>query len=274
MKNLTAVKDRNGHTLSMKSYGSGPNIFLMLHGIPGSSHSWEPAAQLLESRGARVLVPDLLGFGTSSRPTNISELWIDSQAASLANAIDSLGISRLHLVGHDYGGPISVTLYGLMPHKIASMTLLATNTFTDTPIPPPLAMIKLPVIGRLWERLIFSRASLTMMIKKGVGRKATPTDPAAALGDEQQTRAIAAIFGFALRDLRARYKDVEARLAQIEVPTQILWGTKDPFFKFEQGKRTAESIPGAKLIALEGAGHFLPEECPAEIATVLSSLLK
>ncbi|MDZ4677362.1 MAG: alpha/beta hydrolase [Oligoflexia bacterium] len=264
---------KDGLHLTFKRHGSGTKIYLLLHGIPGSAHSWDRVATKLSGESSTVLVPDLLGFGLSARPSDISGLWLEAQAQALSEGLEQLGVDRFHLVGHDYGGPISVTLYKMIPGKVKSLTLLATNTFTDTPIPPPLVLIKAPIIGKLWGKAIFSKLSLRMMLKQGVGNKATSLDSDSALGDELQTRAIATIFDSALRELKYRYKAVEDSLPNIKIPTTVIWGTKDPFFSVNQGKRTASAIPGAKFIALDGAGHFLPEERPDEITFELKKLM-
>lgn len=265
---------KNERQMALNQYGTGgKSIYLLLHGIPGSSNAWHTVASDLAKEGASVFVPDLLGFGQSSRPTAISELWLEAQADALTKSLVQLGISSFHLVGHDYGGPIAVTLYKLIPHKINSLTLLATNTFTDTPIPPPLAMIKLPVIGSLWAKAVFSKVSLRMMLKQGTGKNSMAVDAASAIGDESQARSIGTIFGSALRELSSRYLNVQESLSKIKVPTTVIWGTKDPFFSVPQGRRTAEAIPGAKFVLIEGAGHFLPEERPIEVVSELKKLL-
>ncbi len=264
----------SGLTMACHCYGSGGDTFVLLHGIPGSSFSWAQVAAKLSESGASVVVPDLLGFGQSSRPADIDTLWLDSQAQAVVQCLEKLGVQQFHLVGHDYGGPISVTLYGFVRNKIKSLTLLATNTFADTPIPLPLAMIKAPVIGSLWEKAIFSRASLGMMLKQGVGDKNCKINAEASLGDRQQVRAIATIFGTALRELQARYQAVENSLPKISVVSKVIWGTHDQFFSLEQGKRTAEAISGAKFVVLQGAGHFLPEERAEDVARELMGFLQ
>ncbi len=264
---------QDGQCIAFKQYGSGGVVFLLLHGIPGSSHVWSKVATELSKTGVSVLVPDLLGFGESSRPTNIAGLWLDAQAKALINGLEQLGIESFHLVGHDYGGPVSVTLYKMVPEKIKSLTLLSTNTFTDTPIPFPLALIKVPLIGIFWTKVIFSKLSLRMMLKQGMGDKTSHINTIQALGDEAQTQAIATIFSSALKELSTRYREVEDLLPRIKVPATVIWGTKDPFFSVKQGQRTADAIPGAQFIILSGAGHFLPEEKPSEIVFELKKLI-
>lgn len=225
--------------------GSG-TPFLLLHGIPGSSRSWMKVAGHLAECGRTVLVPDLIGFGESTRAGAIADLWLEAQADALMAALDQLGMTQVHLAGHDYGGPVALTLYRKCPERIASLALLATNTFTDTAIPWPLAMIRLPGIGAWWERLLFSRPSLKMMLKQGRGVPRGEMDADAALGDPLQSRAIAILFASALRELKSRYSRVEATLGLVAVPTVVLWGTRDPFFALAQGERTAGAIRAAR----------------------------
>ncbi len=256
--------------MAFRQYGAGSPKYLLLHGIPGSSHSWEAVAKSLANDGATVYVPDLLGFGASTRPVDISGLWVDAQVDALKAGLKQFGVDTFHLVGHDYGGPVAITLHNAIAQQIQSLTLLATNTFTDTPIPPPLALIRAPGIGRVWAKLMFSRLSLLMMLKQGVGMRGSPVNCKLALGDCSQTQSIATIFEFALRELETRYRAVEDSLPKIKVPTQVIWGTKDPFFSVRQGQRTASAIPNAKFTLLEGAGHFLPEERPDEVTQMLA----
>jgi pimeloyl-ACP methyl ester carboxylesterase len=264
-----SIQLKSDRHMTFKKYGSGKTVYLLLHGIPGSSHVWHKVACDLEKDDATIFVPDLLGFGQSSRPSSISDLWLEAQASALAESIEHLGLERIHLVGHDYGGPVSITLYQMIPQKIESLTILATNTFTDTPIPPPLAMIKLPLIGPLWEKAIFSKMSLGMMLRQGVGKNSQEIDVHSAIGDSSQTQSIGTIFSSALKELNSRYRNVQDFLSKIQVPTTVVWGTKDPFFSVKQGERTAAAIPGAKFVLIEGAGHFLPEERPLEIVSEL-----
>jgi len=75
-----------------------------------------------------VVVPDLLGFGRSPRP---DELHPEAQAAALEDALGRAGINRATLVGHDFGGPISLSLYRRRPELFGSLALMATNAFHE-----------------------------------------------------------------------------------------------------------------------------------------------
>jgi pimeloyl-ACP methyl ester carboxylesterase len=258
--------------LAMHDDGTGPAVVL-LHGIPGSAASWAPVARLLAA-DHRVLVPDLLGFGTSSRQTDLATLHARGQAEALDRALDELGIERAVMVGHDFGGPVAVLVHAARSDRVSGLVLAATNAFPDTPIPFPIVGVTWPVIGPLVARVLFSRPSLRMMVRQAVVARPIPVDVDAAVGDRGQTRAIRDIFAGSLRRLAELYQPVEAELARVRVPTRVLWGDHDPFFSVSQGERLAAAISGATFQVVPDAGHFLPEERPDEVAAAIRAVVR
>lgn len=259
-------------TLSIQDVGSGAAVVL-LHGIPGSASSWAPVAALLAS-GYRVLVPDLIGFGDSARGTEVDQLHAKGQAGALLLALDALGIGKATFVGHDFGGPVALSLWARAPERVESLGLLATNAFTDTPIPFPLSATTWPVVGRPARAALFSAPSLRMMLRQGVGEPRVDIDATAAVGDRAQARAIATIFAASLTRLAELYGPIERTLPTVSVPAFVAWGDRDPFFSVEQGRRTARAISGARFELLDRAGHFLPEERPGEVAALIARLIE
>lgn len=268
MEQLT-VRTRHGR-LVLTRHGEGPPV-LLLHGIPGAGCVWHPVARRL-SEHAQVLVPDLLGFGGSDRPRDLATLHAASQAAALDEALDAIGVDAVTVVGHDFGGPVALLLAGRRTHLVTRLGLLAANSFPDAAVPFPLSAVTWPLLGQLAGRLLFSRASLAMMLRGGTGDAAREVDVRMHLGDDAQVRAIRTIFEGSLRHLRELYEPVEKQLRSWNGPAVVLWGDRDPFFPVEQGRRTAEAV-GADLVLLPGAGHFLPQERPEEVAAAIASLL-
>jgi len=111
-------------------------VFLLLHGLPGSGAGWGPVADVL-SASHHVIVPDLLGFGASDRPASLEELHATAQAGAVAGLLDELDTGPVVIAAHDFGGPVALALHARRPALVAALALLATNTFTDTPIPFP-----------------------------------------------------------------------------------------------------------------------------------------
>lgn len=260
----------DGRFISVHDQGTGSAVVL-LHGIPGSAASWAEVATRLASH-YRVLVPDLIGFGESSRSRDIDQLHAAGQANALEQALDALSIGKASFVGHDFGGPVALSLWDLAPKRFASLGLLATNAFTDTAIPFPLSATTWPIVGGLARAAVFSAASLRMMLRRGVGVPRVKIDPSAAVGDHEQAGAIATIFSASLVRLAELYGPIEQSLSTVAVPTFVAWGDRDPFFSVEQGRRTANAIRGARFELLQGAGHFLPEERPEAVVALIEGL--
>jgi pimeloyl-ACP methyl ester carboxylesterase len=268
MKHLTHLSDERW--IAADVAGGGPAV-LLLHGIPGAGAVWNGVRDRLAGRH-RVIAPDLVGFGRSARSADVRVLWADAQADAVLALLDDLQASRVLVVGHDYGGPVAAHLLGKAPGRFAGLILASTNAFGDTPIEFPLSGIFWPGLGRVWARMLFSAPSLRMMVRKGVGPDAPRIDPSVHVGDRDQARAIRVIFETALRELAQRYEPITEALRKVRVPTRVVWGDRDPLFPVPQARRTADLFEGAPLTLIPGAGHFLPEERPAEMAEAIAAL--
>lgn len=246
--------------------------FLLIHGIPGSSATWDAVAARLRDDDHEVLVPDLLGFGGEPLPGTADGLLAPEQAWHVLGTLDRAGVDRVIVAGHDFGGPVAAHLVADTPERVVALALFSTNAFPDTPIPFPLSAVTLPVAGPAAERLLFSRPSLAMMLRRGVGPPPVRLDPDRYIGNGRSRRAIATIFAASLRRLRELYTPVEAALRTVTVPAVVGWGDRDPFFPVALGERTARLVPGARFRLYAGAGHFVPAERPAEVAADLLEL--
>lgn len=245
---------------------------VLLHGIPGSASVWDGVIEHLGS-GHTVLAPSLLGFDGVPGPDDPEGLLAPNQARHVLERIDEAGFDDFVLIGHDFGGPVAAHLYATVPDRVTGFGVFATNAFPDTPIPFFLAGVRSPAIGDLVSALVFSRFSLGMMVRAAVGKPRIELDRSRYVGDKVQSRAIATIFGESLRRIEELYVPVEAALRSVTVPAVVGWGDRDLLFPVEIGQRTADAIPGARFSLYEGAGHFLPEERPAEVAADIASLL-
>ena len=176
------------------------------------------------------------------------------------------------MVAHDFGGPVAAHLLALAPSRVSALALFATNAFPDTPVPFPLSLVRVPLLGPLAARMLFSRRSLAMMVRRGVGDPGTRLDVDTYLGSKHQRAAIASVFEMSLRRLGELYAPVERALATACVPALVGWGDRDPFFPVAIGRRTAELLPEARFRLYQGAGHFLPDERPDELTADVLAL--
>jgi pimeloyl-ACP methyl ester carboxylesterase len=253
--------------LSYTDVGSG-RPFVLLHGIPGSASTWNDVVPRLAP--ARLLVPDLLGFGRS--PDAPAGTHAFEQAEAVLTMLDHAAIRTAHVVGFDFGGPVAVAMQSLAPDRVSEMTLLATNLLSDTPVPLPLQIARVPLVGELAFRLMFSGPGLAAMWRGATAdRQAFPFDKFRSTFDTRGKATARRIFIESLRRLKALYGPIEAELLRIDIPVTVIWGDRDPFFPVAVGERTASRFRAARWILLRGCGHFLPHEKPGEVAAAITS---
>ncbi|WP_110969073.1 proline iminopeptidase-family hydrolase [Pseudomonas huaxiensis] len=122
----------DGHNLVVYSYGEGEEVLLCLNGGPGlpcdylrDAHSW------LKDKGLRVVAFDQLGTGASDRPDDPS-LWdITRYVAEVETVRESLGLGRVHMLGHSWGGWLAIEY--AIHHPQALKSLILENTVGDIP---------------------------------------------------------------------------------------------------------------------------------------------
>ena len=256
---------RRGAGLSFLMGGDGAPL-LLLHGVPGSSQTWQKVGIKIASR-FRVIIPDLMGFGASDPPSE--EFFLEEQARSIHALLTYLQINSIYLGGHDFGASVAVTLMRLYPElKVRGLVLSATNLFTDTQIPFPMRLARLPLFNRLFAwGMAGNRLGLRMLYESATENKEEARwgefRRHLTSGSIQRTRHI---LQRSLANFQTNYAQIEATLPQIRCPTLLLWGDEDPFFTVDVGERVRAALPDAVLKVYAYTGHFVPEERPIESA--------
>src|SRR5262249_27962757 len=98
---------------------------VFVHGNPGSAQDWEFAISSV-AEFARVIAPDMPGYGSADRPRDLP-YTVKGYADHLAGILAQLGVSRVHLVVHDFGGPWGLQWALDNPDALASVTLIDTG---------------------------------------------------------------------------------------------------------------------------------------------------
>jgi pimeloyl-ACP methyl ester carboxylesterase len=252
--------------------GQGTPVVL-LHGIPGSALTWAAVGERLAGQ-YRVVIPDLGGFGRSDPPDG--DYYMEAQAHGVRALLARLGIGELVLGGHDFGGPVALTLRRLYPElRMRALILSATNLFTDTYVPPPLRLARVPWLGTpLFWLLAGNRCGIRLMYQAAaVQKREVPWERFRRHLTASGTDLTWRIFQRSLSDLETNYRAVEALLPHLRVPTLILWGDRDPFFAVSVGERSHRAIPGSIFRVLPATGHFVPEEQPGLVADEIRAFL-
>lgn len=245
--------------------GQGQAV-LCLHGLPGSSLIWKGVGDTL-SATYRVIIPDLSGFGESEMPTEVLYVErMEAQCQRLFALLDHLGISEVFLCAHDFGGPTSLTFIRMATKvRVKALVITNTNIFPDTPVPLPLKMAHLPVVGYAFYRLAFgTRLGLWGLYIAAVKKKEMlPWAQYKRHLTPNGMRSTSDIFYVAIRDMEGSYRATEDTLNNLQMPLLVLWAGSDPLFDVSDGEKIASRVAGSRLKVYEDCGHFVPEEMPS-----------
>lgn len=244
--------------------GQGKAV-LCLHGIPGSSYIWQGVGETLAVH-FQVIIPDLSGFGESEMPTEVYYVErMEAQCRKLFVLLDHLGIREVILCAHDFGGPTSLTFIRMATTiQVKALVITNTNIFPDTPVPLPLKMAHIPVLGYAFYRLAFgTRLGLWGLYMAAVKKKENlPWERYKRHLTPNGMRSTSDIFYVAIRDMEGSYRATEDTLNNLQIPLLVLWAGSDPLFDVSDGEKIASRVAGSQLKIYEDCGHFVPEEVP------------
>lgn len=250
--------------------GAGEPIVLV-HGFPTSGHLWAGVVPHLPE-GHRVIVLDLLGYGRSDRPGD-RPVGVRAHADRVVQLLDALGINYACVVGHDVGGAVALSMAVRHPQRTSRLGLVSTAAFDQWPTREvKLARAMLPLTRHLPAAWLLSvlRSDLQRGYSEG-GR--------AVHSVERYVRPFADPEGrdtFFQHLLQLDSRDTAVltpRLRDIVQPTAIIWGRHDPFLPVGIARRLQAAIPASTLEVIEDGCHFIPEECPQDVARMIGELV-
>ncbi|MBB4685743.1 alpha/beta fold hydrolase [Amycolatopsis jiangsuensis] len=266
----------DGCRLRYREAGRGEPL-LLLHGYPQSHLTWRHQIGSLAAR-RRVIAPDWPGWGASGRSRALGCEY-DVEVARLGRLLDALGLDRVDLAGHDYGGFLGLGFVLGHPERIGRFAILNSRAHRTFPAPYYQLFGLLGILGRrpvlreLLARLPIggmNRIALARYVRKDCFDHATLGHYLGWLDTREGRRWFAHYF--AGYDVRPR-PELDAGLSSIRCPTTVIWGDQDPATPFAIGEDLARRIPGATLVRIRGADHYVMEERPDEVTAALTTWL-
>jgi pimeloyl-ACP methyl ester carboxylesterase len=253
--------------------GSGEDAVLCLHGWPQHWYEWRHLMPALADRH-RVLAMDLRGFGWSDAPREGYEK--ENLADDVLAVLDRLGIERVKLVGHDWGGWIGFLLCLKAPQRFDRY--LALNI-----LHPWLSWRRaLPHAWRFWYQQLILAPGIGYRLHRG-GRfvprvlvggstvrdawdEATLRSFADNLAEPDRARAAVQMYRvFNLREVRPILAGRYAR-QRLTVPTRMLFGTDDAALRPELLAGYERHADEMSVELVPGCGHFIADERPELVA--------
>lgn len=244
---------------------------LLVHGYPESSHMWIPALNALAARGLYAIAPDLPGYGDTPPGAGGTNTW-EHHVETLEDLREHLGIEKVALVGHDWGGLIGLRWACEHPDNVWAIVASDTGFFADGKWHGLADALRTPGQG---EQLVdgLTRESFGQMlggVSRGIGTRAAD-EYYKAYADEPRRRGQLEMYRSGDFEKLEAY---DGRLAAIGVPFLALWGENDPFAPVAAAHRFAREIPGARVEVIEGTGHFVFDDAPEQAAELLAGFLE
>jgi cis-3-alkyl-4-acyloxetan-2-one decarboxylase len=252
----------------------------MVHGNPTWSYYYRKLISFL-SGNHRVIAMDHLGCGLSDKPQDYP-YRLENHIENLSDCIQSLDIKKFSLVVHDWGGAIGMGYAGRYPERIEKIVLLNTAAFRSSRIPFRIRICRWPGIGPLLVRGCngFAWPAIFMAVTRPLKKEIAQ----AYLAPYNSWRNRIAINGF-VRDIplspaHSSYKtlvQVEMNLSRISAenhPMLILWGGKDFCFNRYFYDEWCKRFPSAEKHYFEHGGHYVLEDCLAEIKPILQRFFR
>ena len=252
---------------SVRGEGPAPNaaVPLYLHGVPDSSELW---VEFLARSGG--IAPDLPGFGSSGKPGSLT-YTIEEYADFLDRFLELVGVERVSMVVHDWGA-VGLAYAQRRPERIERLVVM-----NAVPLLPgyrwhrTARIWRTPLLGELAMGTT-NRFTLSLISRES---NATPgpmpeswRESVLAYFDQGTQRAILRLYRSSPPEKLAA---AGAGLAALEVPSLVLWGTRDPYIPARFAQAYVDVL-GARLVELPDAGHWSWLDRPDAIDSVVEFL--
>ena len=241
---------------------------LFVHGNPTWSYMWREPIAALSKQGRRCVAFDHMGFGRSDKPPHLGRYSLQAHIEHARRLVEQLDLSDVTLVAHDWGGPVG--LGAMLDHVDRLSSAVLINTWAwELPsfVPPFIREFRTEGLG---EILVLGGNLFVESIPGGMANR--DTDPVmmeayrAPFPDYWSRVGMLAFqrdIPFTERDRSAALMgSIHERLEQLDIPVTLVWGMRDPVFQPVFMDQWRELFPDARVVELEDAAHFVPEDRP------------
>ncbi len=257
--------------------GDGDEVLLLIHGMAGSAETWRAVLPQLAKK-YRVIAPDLLGHGQSSKPR--TDYSLGAFAVGLRDLLDELGVRSATVVGHSLGGGVAMQFLYQHPEYCRRLVLIGSGGLGPDVgwilrlLAAPGAELVMPVIAPP-PVLRAGNAVRSWLTSVGLRspRGAEIWNAYSSFADSETREAF-------LRTLRSvvdyRGQSVSAlnRLNLREaLPVLAIWGEDDNIIPVDHAYSALQARPDCRLEILPGIGHFAQVEAPFEVIELIDEFI-
>jgi pimeloyl-ACP methyl ester carboxylesterase len=257
----------NGHTAYCYTGGRPFEARLpavvFIHGAQNDHSVWGLQSRYFAHHGRAVLVPDLPGHGRSAGPLLTS---VEAMADWLLALLDAAGVARACLVGHSMGSLIALDAAARHPQRVAHIALIGSA-------------VPMTVSQTLLEAARNDEGRAENMVNVWShgprGHLGGSTVPGLWLLGANRRLMERAAPGVLFNDLNAcnAYSGGMEAAARVGCAALVIAGSRDQMTPVKAARALAETIPGARLVTIEGCGHSLLSEFPDAVLDALRGFL-
>jgi len=264
--------------------GEGP-LVLLLHGFPQFWYMWRFQIPALAGAGFRVVAPDMRGYNLSEKPRGVSSYRVELLARDVERLILACGEASAMVVGHDWGAAVAWVTAMMYPERVKRLGILNLphpERFARGLLRPAQLLRSSYMfffqIPRLPEKglVVGDFASLRYALRNEQMHPGAFTD----VDIERYVEALArpGALTAALNYYRALFRrnplKARAPLRRIEAPVMVIWGERDRYLGKELAEPAATWVPNLRVERLPDASHFVAEDRPDEVNSLLIGFLK
>jgi pimeloyl-ACP methyl ester carboxylesterase len=267
----------HGHRVSYRRAGWGP-VVVLIHGITGSSQTWEHVIEPLAEHYT-VVAPDLLGHGESAKPRG--DYSLGAYASGIRDLLAAIGHDRATVVGHSLGGGVAMQMAYQFPERCERLVLVSSGGLGREvhlllrAAALPGSEFVLPLLAA--PSLIGRLDSVGAFVGRLGLRAGSDLDEMWRGFSSLQDAGARAAFIHTLRTILdpggQRVSAVDRLYLAAEMPSLIMWGERDPIIPFHHGVRASETMPGSRLIGFPDAGHFPHRDDPRRFVRELTEFI-
>jgi pimeloyl-ACP methyl ester carboxylesterase len=253
--------------------GAGTPVVL-IHGLPGTAEDWEDVTPLLA--GHRTIAIDRPGFGYSTG----GYVPFDRQLEIIHELLARLHVARPILVGHSYGGTVSLGFAERYPSDVRGLVLVdaaaagqKVDGFTEAQA-HLVKFLQLPVIRQI-SNATFGQLLITVSADQGDAEAFSPLPVVAAhrqrVLEINMTHGNLEAWSGEILASTGVIAQIDRGLSRVETPAVVIQGEQDELVNQSHGRKLAATLPHARLVMLYG-GHMQPYDHPAAIAAAVRGL--